>query len=94
MSIAVVACSSITLNHIYSQSPDSILVRVDEKFDSNIGKNYRSLINESVGGAALALGVSLACFIAEGLIVILRFINFGLINYKIKLFLVIVSHIT
>lgn len=47
----------------------------------------------SVAATGLGLGASLAAAVAEILIVGLRFINFGLINLRIKVFLVIVSYL-
>lgn len=64
---------------------------VDEQIRDKVKKVYSDVIMESVSATGLGVGGALAALSAELLIIILRLINFGLINYKIKIFLSIVS---
>jgi len=56
-----------------------------------IGVNYNTLIQNSVIAGGLGIGIALVTIPYELLVIILRFLNIGLVNYKIKIFLGIVS---
>ena len=45
----------------------------------------------SAASAGLGIGLGIAVLLGETVVIILRFLNFGLINYKIKIFLTVVS---
>ena len=74
-----------------SEAPSVILVRVDDEIRNRISKSYDGLVTESVASAGLGLGSGVACCAAEVFFIILRFFNCGLVNYKIKVFLFLVS---
>lgn len=87
----IIVVSSIALNLIRNENPRTILVLIDEKIQEILKKSYNSVVSEALAGAGLGLGVALSVLIAEVLLLVLRFINFGLINHKIHIFLIIVS---
>jgi uncharacterized Tic20 family protein len=64
---------------------------IDEQIKEIVNRNYRSVIMTSISAAGLGIGAAVAAFIAEIIVIIIRCINFGLINHNIKLFLYFVS---
>ena len=88
--IAII-CGSLGLYYIHNKAPADVLVVIDNDIRDTVNRGYKSVILTSVSAAGLGVGGAVAAFIAEAAIVLLRFINFGIINYKIKVFLCMVS---
>ena len=88
---ATLITSSIALYKLQNDLPTTILEDVDEIIRTTAGLGYNDLTYYSVSAAGLGVGIGLAVVVCELLIICLRFINIGLINYKIKVFLLIVS---
>lgn len=63
----------------------------DEAIQSLVGFNYVSMIFNSLSAGGTGVGISLLFMIYEVVVIILRFLNIGLVNLKIKIFLGIVS---
>ena len=47
-----------------------------------------------MGASGLVVAVATVALVVELALVVLRFVNIGVVNYKIRLFLIAVSHIT
>ena len=63
----------------------------DEEVEEMTGVNYPTLRFNSLAAGVIGIATSILCLIYETVVIILRFLNIGLINYKIKIFLAIVS---
>ena len=85
--------SAISLHHTLENLPDSndvvseIVTRIDDIADFG----YNSLLFNARAASATGIAVSLVTILYEILPIVLRFLNIGFINYKIKIFLGIVS---
>ena len=84
--------SAISLHHTLENLPDSndadpAINRIDDIVDFG----YNSLLFNARAASATGIAVSLVTILYEILPIVLRFLNIGFINYKIKIFLGIVS---
>ena len=91
-SIAGLIASAIALDDVLNNVPDALLQNLDRMVEDITGLNYTSMIFNSLSGAGLGVAVSVVVIIYEIIPIVLRFLNIGLINYKIKIFLGIVSY--
>lgn len=89
--MVTIICSSLGLYYIHNDAPTTVLVVTDNDIRDTVNKGYKSVILISVAAAGLGVGGAVAALIAESSIILLRFINFGIVNYKIKVFLALVS---
>lgn len=87
----VAIASSLGVFQIQTNVPGTVLQRLGVQIKQALNKDYNTLVIFSIAASGLGLGISVATLIAEALIVVLRFSNFTAINYKIKLFLGLVS---
>lgn len=71
--------------------PEGVFIAVDSMIESETGLDYRSMIFNSLSAGGIGVGISLLFMLYELVPIILRFLNIGLINVKIKIFLGIVS---
>ena len=58
-----------------------------------LSPNYNGFTkdNERTASSSLVVGVAVITIAVETLLIVIRFLNIGLINYSIKLFLIAVS---
>lgn len=90
-SIATLIASAIAYDHV-KDLPNRNNVALNNLVQSVADINYRSFVFNSIAGGATGIGISILVLIYEMLPIILRFLNIGLINYKIKIFLGIVRY--
>ena len=89
--VATFIASAIALHHTVTNVPSSVGRAVDNRVDDVIGLNYGSLLFNSLAAGGTGVAISLLTILYELVPIILRFLNIGLINLKIKIFLSIVS---
>lgn len=85
--------SAISLNHTLENLPaeSAIDPTIESRIDDIADLNYDSLLFNARAASATGIAISLVVIIYEIVPIVLRFLNIGLINYKIKIFLGIVS---
>lgn len=88
--MVVIIATALGIYQLQSIFPNSVLQRLDTQIRLILKKNYDALLLNSVIACGLGLGVSTATVIAEVTIIVVRFINFNLIGFKIKTLLTIV----
>ena len=86
----LIVSSAAALHYLRSEAPTQILVVHDLQIKDRLKKGYADLAQISASSAGLGIGISIATLVSEFVVVILRFLNIGLINYKFKTFLTIV----
>ena len=89
--LVTIVSSSITLHYIRNVAPSTVLLVTNVQIRDRLGKSYSELIVSSVAAVGLGIGAAIATMLIEIVIISLRFINFGIVTYKIKLFLAVVS---
>ncbi len=89
--VVVLVATSLGIYQIETDLPGTILQIVDIQIKETLNKDYSTLVVTSIAAFGLGLGISVATLLAETILIVLRFVNFTLINYKIKVFLSIVS---
>ncbi len=89
-SIATLIASAIAIRQI-NRLPETVDQSIDTRIESTVALNYITIIVNSLSAGGIGIGVSLLFMIYELVPIILRFVNIGLINIKIKIFLSIVS---
>lgn len=79
------------LHVIGTKIPSVVLVDIEDKIKEITNFGYRELVYSSVSIGGVAAGISIATIVAEITMICLRFANIGLVNYKIRIFLSVVS---
>lgn len=86
--------SAISLHHTLVNLPardlNVIPLNVENAIRDTADLDYGSLLFNSKAASGTGIAISLLTLIYEILPIVLRFLNIGLINYKIKIFLSIV----
>lgn len=82
--------SAISLHHTLENLEDVDPI-FETRIDSITDLNYVSLLFNNRAASGTGIAISILTIIYEILPIVLRFLNIGLINYKIKIFLAIVS---
>ena len=91
LAIATLITAVLVLNHIRGNFEENIPRFFNDLIEQLTGVNYNTIIQNSISAGGLGIGIALVTIPYELLVVVLRFLNIGLINYKIKIFLGIVS---
>lgn len=90
--MATLIASAVALHHVLENLPPKDLNVIPETRIENIADlDYGSLLFNSRAAAGTGIAISLLTIIYAVVPIVIRFLNIGLVNYKIKIFLSIVS---
>jgi hypothetical protein len=86
--VGTLIASAISLHHTLENLPEEVSSsRIGEIADLN----YPSLLFNARAASGTGIAISIVTIIYEVIPIVLRFLNIGFVNYKIKIFLGIVS---
>lgn len=85
--------SAVSLHHVVANLParGEVDPSVSTTIVDIVGMNYSSMLFNSLAASGTGVAISLLTLIYEVVPIVLRFLNIGLINLKIKIFLSVVS---